>query len=189
MRPTVQWLSMCSPSDATLDGVNGDKKLPSVWLQIAYTHTHIHVHIVIDTAPCSPTGGKLLQCFRCLNFLCLFLLFDCHNVQCCNVHRVAQNYRSNFLSPFKRLGAGVGDADVVLVVVVVTVVVLVVLVVTVVVTVVTDVFDVAAGDVNGTTTVVTPNEAVEVGGGDVTFNVTLLQFFTAGIRYEPNKPA
>jgi len=77
---------------------------------------------------------------------------------------------------------------VVLVVTVVTVVVLVVLVVTVVVTVVTDVFDVATGDVDGTNTVYTPNEAVEAVCGDVKFNVTLLQFLTAGIRYEPNKP-
>jgi len=61
MRPTGQPLPMCSPSDAILDGVNGEKKLPSVWLQIAYTYTHMHVHIVIDTTPCSPIGGKEVE--------------------------------------------------------------------------------------------------------------------------------
>jgi len=135
---------------------------------------HTHTHIVVDTTPVSAIGGKLLRCFRCLNFHCLSLFFGCHNFL-----SAVTDYRC----------AGVGDADVVLVVVVVTVVVLVVLVVTVVVTVVTDVFTVDSGDVGGTNAVYTPNEAVEEVGGDVKFNVTLLQLVTVGIRYEPNKPA
>jgi len=85
MRPTVQPLPMCSASDDVLDGVNGDTKLPSVWLQIACTDTYSYWYNTMLR-----NRWKATLVFHVSQVpLSLPVLWLSQLSQCCNVHRVA----------------------------------------------------------------------------------------------------